>query len=265
MARIRTIKPEFPQSESMGNVSREARLLFILLWPVCDDEGKARGSARLLASLLFPYDADAPALIDGWLDELSRENCIVRYEVGGAHYVRVVKWGEHQKIDRASPSKIPDPSNDARELSSTTREPSTQDQGPKDQGPKDRGPGKGPGPREREQEEAGRLWQEAARVEGWPEVGLLNSMRRQLLQARLAQCGGIEGWKLALEKARQAEFLRTPDGKPQRWFDLDWLLDEQKFTKVMEGRYAKRHRSDGKPGVGSTLAAYAEFARETSG
>jgi hypothetical protein len=73
VARIRTIKPEFPQSESMGNVSRDARLLFVLLWTLCDDSGRTRAASRMLASLLYPYDDDAPGLIDGWLGELERE------------------------------------------------------------------------------------------------------------------------------------------------------------------------------------------------
>jgi hypothetical protein len=65
MGRIRTIKPEFPQSESVGRLSRDARLLFIQLWTVCDDSGRARGSSRMLASLLYPYDTDVLGLIDG--------------------------------------------------------------------------------------------------------------------------------------------------------------------------------------------------------
>ena len=59
MARIRTIKPEFPQSESMGRVSRDARLCFVMLWTIADDSGRLRGNSRMLASLLFPYDDDA--------------------------------------------------------------------------------------------------------------------------------------------------------------------------------------------------------------
>lgn len=62
-------------------------------------------------------------------------------------------------------------------------------------------------------------WQEAAGIEGWPDVGFLNSHRRQQLLARLDQCGGIDGWKRAIEQARDADFLRMPDGTPQRWFD----------------------------------------------
>jgi hypothetical protein len=77
MPRIRTIKPEFPQSQSTGRVSRDARLLFILLWTIADDVGRTRAASRMLASLLFPYDDDAPALIEGWLAELERELCIL--------------------------------------------------------------------------------------------------------------------------------------------------------------------------------------------
>jgi hypothetical protein len=61
MGRIRTIKPEFPQSESLARVSRDARLCFVALWTICDDAGRARGNGRMLASLLFPYDELNPA------------------------------------------------------------------------------------------------------------------------------------------------------------------------------------------------------------
>lgn len=80
MGRIRTIKPEFPQSESVGRLSRDARLVFILLWTVADDEGRSRAASRMLASLLYPYDDDAPKRIDGWLSELEREKCLIRYQ-----------------------------------------------------------------------------------------------------------------------------------------------------------------------------------------
>lgn len=107
MARIRTIKPDFPHSESMGRVSRDARLLFVMLWTIADDAGRLRGNSRMLASLLFPYDDDAGSLIGGWLDELEREGCIARYSVDGGAYVEIRNWLNHQKIDKPSASKIP--------------------------------------------------------------------------------------------------------------------------------------------------------------
>lgn len=147
MPRIRTIKPEFPQSESMGRVSRDARLLFVQLWTLCDDSGRTRGNSRMLASLLFPYDNDAPNLIDGWLDELDRESCIVRYMAEGSTYIEICNWLNHQKIDKPSQSKIPAFTESSRILANP-REHSCVDQGPKDQGvdqgPKDRGPDSAP-------------------------------------------------------------------------------------------------------------------------
>ena len=107
MARIRTIKPEFPQSESLGRVSREARLLFVLLWTICDDAGRTRASSRMLASLLYPYDDDAPKEIDPWLEQLESEGCVRRYKIGGTTYLDIPKWLNHQKIDRPSPTESP--------------------------------------------------------------------------------------------------------------------------------------------------------------
>lgn len=126
MARIRTIKPEFPQSESMGRVSREARLCFILLWTILDDEGRARGSSRMLASLLYPYDDDAPKQIERWLSELEKEGCIRRYKIDGDSYVESSNWLKHQKIDKPSKSRLPPEPEHSRTLANP-REPSTPD------------------------------------------------------------------------------------------------------------------------------------------
>lgn len=123
MARIRTIKPEFPHSESMGRVSRDARLTFIELWTLADDAGRLRGNSRMLASLLFPYDDDAKKLMEGWLVELEREKCIVRYLVDGTSYIQICNWLTHQKIDKPSPSKLP-PFDESSRTVSTPREDS---------------------------------------------------------------------------------------------------------------------------------------------
>ncbi|MBR0941015.1 hypothetical protein [Bradyrhizobium liaoningense] len=130
MPRIRTIKPEFPQSETIGKLSRDARLLFVQLWTLCDDEGRTRAASRMLASLLYPYDEDAPSLIDGWLDELEREGCVVRYVVEGSTYLQVNNWLKHQKIDRPTKSRLPVVSEGSR-LLANTREDASTDLGPR--------------------------------------------------------------------------------------------------------------------------------------
>jgi hypothetical protein len=128
MARIRSIKPEFPHSESMGRVSRDARLTFIELWTLADDAGRLRGNSRMLASLLFPYDDDAPGLIDKWMAELERESCVVRYQIDGTNYVQICNWLTHQKIDKPSQSKIPE-FDEASRIVARPRERSSGDQG----------------------------------------------------------------------------------------------------------------------------------------
>jgi hypothetical protein len=139
MGRIRTIKPEFPHSETTGELSRDARLLFILIWTIADDEGRARASSRLLASLLFPYDDDAPSLIAGWLNELEEFKCIQRYTVDDDQYLEVTNWLKHQKIDHPTRSKLPPNSHEfsiARESSRKLAPdlgPSTKDLGSKEE------------------------------------------------------------------------------------------------------------------------------------
>jgi hypothetical protein len=119
MGRIRTIKPEFPQSETVGVLSREARLLFIQLWTVADDEGRSRAAPRMLASILYPYDDDASNLIEDWLKELECNNAITRYEVNGSTYLHITNWLKHQRIDRPTPSKLPEPVTSSRSQASS--------------------------------------------------------------------------------------------------------------------------------------------------
>lgn len=141
MPRIRTIKPEFPQSESIGRLSREARLLFILLWTVADDHGRTRAAPRYLVGQLYPYDNDAVGLIEDWLSELETVGKIRRYEVEGSQYLDIPSWCEHQRVDNAGKSRIPPcPAESLREpprTAATVREPPldlgprTEDLGPR--------------------------------------------------------------------------------------------------------------------------------------
>jgi hypothetical protein len=89
-------------------------------------------------------------------------------------------------------------------------------------------------------------WQAVAAREGWPPVMFLNPTRRWKLGQRLAEIGGLDGWNEALAAAADAAFLRAPgpDSRVHAWFDFDWMLDPQKLTRLMEGRYAERRHDD---------------------
>lgn len=61
----------------------------------------------MLASLLFPYDEDAPEKIGGWLRELESEQCIRLYECDNNTYLEITNWLKHQKIDHPTKSRLP--------------------------------------------------------------------------------------------------------------------------------------------------------------
>lgn len=233
----------------MGRVSRDARLCFVMLWTLADDEGRLRGNSRMLASLLFPYDDDARELIGDWLGELEAEECIEQYEVDGNSYVQITKWLEHQKIDRATKSKIPPFDERSRNLSKP-REASSLDQGrDQDQG-KDRRTKEGTDARSAEADETAtalQAYNDLAKDLNWPQAQLLTPKRRSALKARLAECGGIEGWRAAMAKARESPFLRGDGGRDAEhanWSpDLDFFLQQSKFARLMEGAYDQRNNN----------------------
>lgn len=110
MARIRSIKPEFPEDETLGQVCREARLLFILLWTFADDLGRFRANPTLLKNKLFPYDDDLAAkTVDEWLSQLAVIKRIELYKHAGQAYGVIVNWAKHQRIDNAGKSTLPEP------------------------------------------------------------------------------------------------------------------------------------------------------------
>jgi hypothetical protein len=110
MRRIRTIKPEFFESETVARLGIFARLLFVALWTLADDAGRLRGAPRLIASQVFPYD-DVIHEVETGLIEIEVQKLIRRYRVNGSSYILITGWLEHQKIDKPSKSKLPGPDN----------------------------------------------------------------------------------------------------------------------------------------------------------
>jgi hypothetical protein len=218
MARIRTIKPEFPQSESMGRVSRDARLLFLMLWTICDDEGRTRAASRMLASVLFPYDEDAPKLIDGWLDELEREKCVRRYRLDGTSYLEICNWLKHQKIDKPSRSKIPSFDEASRGVAKALEGSSLDldldlDQGRDQEGTEGEGSSASP-PAPPPADDSSKRGKDSTRgtrlPEGWsPDPQLVAEMR--------AECAGVD---LRLETAKFRDYWKGVSGS--KGVKLDW-------------------------------------------
>ena len=142
--RIRSIKPEFWVSESIGRLSREARLLFVGLWSFADDSGRSRGAFPAISGALFPYDDDALQLLPEWFAELEREGMVFRYKAeDGNTYYQIPNWLKHQKIEKPSASKFPAFAESSPNIHRIIPDsyPLEQGAGIRDQGPMEQGSG----------------------------------------------------------------------------------------------------------------------------
>ena len=109
MSRKRMIDPNIWQSEDFSKLSNLAKLVFIGLFSLADDEGRGRCNPVFLKSNLFPYDESIrSADIDKTLSEISSNMSVILYSCNGSNYYSLYNWNTWQKIDRPSESKIPE-------------------------------------------------------------------------------------------------------------------------------------------------------------
>src|SRR3990167_279483 len=101
MARIRAIKPEFWTDEKVVQLPLAARLVFIGLWNLADDEGYLWFEPVRIKMLLMPMDDVDMASI---LDELVSCGLMSSHEtsVNGKKCLRVNNFLRHQHIQHPS-------------------------------------------------------------------------------------------------------------------------------------------------------------------
>lgn len=138
--RIRSIKPEFWQSETMSSVDHFSRLMAIALLNLSDDHGYFNATPAVVRGEIFPFE-ESLANISRALGELSRVGYIViGTTASGKRVGSVVNFKTHQKVDHPSrltfdvdsiiwDGKTVDPSRDSRETSASPREILDQEQG----------------------------------------------------------------------------------------------------------------------------------------
>jgi hypothetical protein len=108
MARIRTIKPKHVEDKELVNISLQAHLLWILMWPFSDDEGIIENDPLLIKSQVFPRRTDVRVeQVSLWLDQLVKARFIIPFDHDGIGYYIHRTFKAHQKIDKPQPSKIP--------------------------------------------------------------------------------------------------------------------------------------------------------------
>lgn len=107
-------------------------------------------------------------------------------------------------------------------------------------------------------------WNAMAAECGLSKIQIMTDARKRALRKRLAECGGIEGWRAAMAKIRGSPFLLGTGGKSWR-ADFDFVLQAKSFTKLMEGAYDPPSNRGGKAQLADRFAALSEHIESLSG
>ena len=262
MPRIRTIKPDFWEDDVIGLLSRDARLLFIATWNLADDEGRLRWSAPYLKASAFMYDDDIDnAVVERLMTELEGLELVRPYRAGKAQqpFATVTNFARHQKINRPSASKLPDPNGEnvtQYQSDKKLSEPLTESVVSHSLTE-----GEGEGERERESRSSLRsdLVDSAAAdppddiparmVEIWnEELGDLLARPRRIDKTRRGKLLGryrdtfgrdLENWRRCCQRIRGSPHL-TGDNERGWRADIDFALTPNKLTRIAEGFYDVR-------------------------
>lgn len=275
MARIRSVHPGFWTDETTMALTVEQPLgipLFLGLWNEADDQGVFEWKPLTLKARILPA---AMCNVAELLDDLASRGAIMAYEVGGKKYGAIRNFRRFQKpktpsaihpltpiaqafvdgISESQPAQ-PDPFPQNGEKVALMEEGGGRREDGEEKGVGASAPPPPAEPPSSDFAEVVEIYNSAATDCGWPLCQALNAQRRASAKARLAEAGGIDGWRHAMAKARASPFLRGETGRSaghENWRpDIDFFLKPKTFTKLMDGGYdgQQGHRTGTAPGRG---------------
>lgn len=232
MPRKRMIDPNIWQSEDFSRLSTLAKLVFIGLFSLADDEGRGRCNPVYLKSTLFPYEEGIrSADIDKTLSEISSNMSVVFYSCDGSSYYSLYNWNTWQKIDRPSESKIPQYDKNGMEL--LFDEHSTNNRRAFD-----------PNKNKKRIEDNKKIKEEnrSKVVEIYntyctnlPQVQKLTDKRNKSIDNFLKEFS-IEQFEEICKIANVSDFLKGNNDR--KWkADFDFIMRSDKATAILEGKY----------------------------
>ncbi len=109
MAKARMLHWKISTSLQVNRLSLEARLLFTWMIAHADDEGRIRGEFDYIKGKVFPMTEYKHSDIEKFLDEITTQKLIIRWERNGEWYIEFPSWLDHQQIrkNRFRKSQIP--------------------------------------------------------------------------------------------------------------------------------------------------------------
>lgn len=241
MARKRMIDPNIWQSEDFGMLSDLAKLIFIGLFSLADDEGRGRCNPVYLKSTLFPYkESLRSADVEVALSEISRTMSVVFYSCDEKSYYSLYNWNTWQKIDRPSESKIPMFDENDETIRRIFDESSTSDKRGlvsnknRIENNKNR----------KEKEENRKRIVEVYNLycTNLPQVQKLTDKREKSIDKFLKEFS-IEQFEEICKKANTSAFLIGDNDR--KWkADFDFLMRTDKATNILENKYNKNTSSE---------------------
>ncbi|HCW06222.1 MAG TPA: hypothetical protein DGG95_02530 [Cytophagales bacterium] len=99
------IDPAFWLDEEMAELSAHARLLFIGMWGICDDNyATLPNKPKWISAQVFPYEE---VDIRGLLGELSGSGRVVVFQHENKEYFWIKNFFKYQKVEKPSLPKYP--------------------------------------------------------------------------------------------------------------------------------------------------------------
>ena len=106
------------ESGQFGKLSNEAKLLFIGMITLADDDGRLRADPAYLRAQIFPYNESMSVTETlRFRNEIEKNSLITVYSIDGFEYIEHPKWKEYQLIrnDLYKQSTLPKSNDDVTE------------------------------------------------------------------------------------------------------------------------------------------------------
>lgn len=106
MARIRTVKPSFWKHEELSALPPETHMLAAALLGYADDEGYFNANPKLVQAECCPLREDSVSVQDRLISLVEIGYLRLGTAEDGKRYGHIIKFLEHQRVNRPTPSEI---------------------------------------------------------------------------------------------------------------------------------------------------------------
>lgn len=236
MARKRMIDPSIWINEDFGTLSNLAKLVFIGLFSIADDEGRGKASPAYIKAVLFPYNDDLRiADIEKTLSEISSKMSVIFYSCDENMYYTLTSWNMWQKIDKPSQSKLPEYNPETMtalfdEHSTNIRRVLSPNRIEKNKNRKER---------EENRKRIVELYNSTAPL--LPRVQKLTEKREKAIDKFLKEFS-IEQFEEICKIANSSGFLTGNNDRGWK-ADFDFIMRIDKATAILEGKYGNKSRN----------------------